>query len=160
LFKAVLEGPLLPLGVNLQIIFCYGGRYGQEQFTGGLQGTDLLLFEDNLNPKVTQFPHRFQKLNRISGKPGYGFGVDHIKFPIPGIFQHSHEFRTLVGIAATDTPICVNPNQLITWIIFKFAAPILFLKLIAVKLCLAGRGHSDVGYHALSSHVIDLLSSF
>ena len=108
-------------------------------------GINVFLFKDDSNTPAFQHPDIPDAVQRVSCKPGDGFGQNHIDFPAFAQRDHFIELRSLPRTDTGDSLIGENPCELPFWITANFLRVVLDLYLKAVLLLLFFRADTAIG---------------
>ena len=118
---------------------------GQNHLAVHVGGIDVFLFKDDSNTPAFQHPDVPDAVQRVSCKPGDGFGQNHVDFPAFAQRDHFIELRSLPRTDTGDSLIGENPCKLPFWIIANFLRVVLDLYLKAVLLLLFFRADTAIG---------------
>ena len=120
------------------------GHDGDQQFTFGVEGSDVLLFEEHLHPGVLQRAHGGQGVDGVAGEPGHALGDDQINLPGQGIGNHVLEAGAVFGGSSGDAFVGVNTCQLPPGMVGDVAGVVVDLRLIRGDLVLVIGGDAGV----------------
>ena len=104
---------------------------------GIFDGSHILLFKINVDIQVQQFPHQFQAVCGIPGKPADGLGNNHVDVPSHAFVNHAVEFGALFGVGTGDTVISEYSGEFPFWIFMNVLGVMLHLGFIACRLLIA-----------------------
>ena len=69
---------------------------GEEHFVVRLQRVDVLLLEDDGDPKFFEDADIFEGIHCIPGEAGYRFGEDEVDLFLPALTDHPQKLRALL----------------------------------------------------------------
>ena len=139
---ALTPGDVLRQGAAL--LLGQRGHDGNEQFTLGIEGPDVLLLEVDLHVMLLQLADGGQAVHRVSGKAAHRLGDDEVDFPGEGIGDHLIETSPALCIRARNALIRIDRDKLPLLIALDVPGVVVDLCLITGELLITVGGDAGI----------------